>query len=216
MWSTLNKVTLRTAVSNASRRQLLHDFVSPIRLDLKRLLSRHRFTTGFLHDVRTMSSSVGQYQIIVKTGDRKQAGTDANIRIVLYDDKTSKKTQPAKLDNRFRDDFERGQIDKFNIKDPVDIHNISRIELWRDKHGISPNWFVDTIQVKNKQSSESFIFPIYRWIKDTVHYQIIHLDTFLPQNDPHPDQRQMEIDDKRKTYILTQKVPGLVAQVRFL
>lgn len=45
----------------------------------------------------------------------RYAGTDANVFIKIMGaggDETSR----AKLDNTFRDDFERGRVDKFKIK----------------------------------------------------------------------------------------------------
>lgn len=50
-----------------------------------------------------------------QTGSMKFAGTDANISIRITGaggDRTSR----AKLDNAFRDDFERGCTDKFRVK----------------------------------------------------------------------------------------------------
>ena len=54
-----------------------------------------------------------QYKIIVKTGDTAKAGTDADVRIQLIGKDAM--TKPTKLDNFFRDDFERGRTDKFLV-----------------------------------------------------------------------------------------------------
>lgn len=161
-----------------------------------------------------MSALKCSYDITVKTGDRKKAGTDANIYITLIDSDGGS-TFPTKLDNLFRDDFERGRTDKFTIKDPVDIKKIERIELWRDNAGIGAEWFVDTIEIKNAHSETPYIFPLYRWIKADYKYKISHMDNFLPQEDPQKIQRKMELEDKKNVYTLTQKVPGCVAQVSF-
>lgn len=160
-----------------------------------------------------IAASSSTYTIAVKTGDRKEAGTDANVHIVLHGP-DGQRTAPTRLDNLFRDDFERGRTDTFTVEDSVDIRNISKIELWRDKMGLASEWFVDTIQVENSASPEdTFVFPIYRWVKDTYRYSIAHLDTFLPGDDPNPHQRHMEIADKRSNYELAPKVEGMTAQV---
>ena len=43
-----------------------------------------------------------------------EAGTDADVKIQLIGKDSV--TKPTKLDNFFRDDFERGRTDKFDVK----------------------------------------------------------------------------------------------------
>ena len=162
-----------------------------------------------------MSKQTTKYEVKVKTGDRKKAGTDADVNIILYDD-LGQNSKTVQLDNRFRDDFERGRTDTFTFSDTIDLRYVVKIELWRDKKGLFDEWFVDTIQVRNIRYSDTFIYPVYRWIKAFHHYNIYNFDTFLPQDDPFQEQREMELDDKRVVYVAKQKIPGLVAQVSFL
>jgi hypothetical protein len=54
------------------------------------------------------------YKVVVKTGNTKAAGTDADVKIQLIGEESA--TKPTKIDNFFRDDFERGKSDKFIIK----------------------------------------------------------------------------------------------------
>ena len=157
------------------------------------------------------------YNIYVQTGDRRNAGTDANVRIKLHD-ADGNSSEPITLDNYFRNDFERGQLDKFRIpqdkvKSLVRFSKITRIELWKDNAGMGSDWFVDTIKVENLVTNDTFVFPIFRWIKSDFHYQINHLDTSLPQGDEFPNQRRMELEDKRWTYQYDQKVENGPAQV---
>lgn len=160
----------------------------------------------------TMAGKSVQYKVVVKTGDKKRAGTDANVQIILHDAK-GQKTKAAKLDNFLRDDFERGQIDKFTVKDTVSLDEIHQIELWRDDAGLYSDWFCDYVEVTIPRKNQEFVFPIYRWIRPEFHYEIQHLDTFLPQNDPHKAQRDMDLEDIKQKYQYTQRVPGLPCQV---
>lgn len=75
------------------------------------------------------------YKIKTKTGDRLGTGTNANIEIVLFDG-SGKHTKPAKLDNWFGDDFKRGNVDVFTIKDDTDIPEVTEIKLRRDAAGL--------------------------------------------------------------------------------
>ena len=152
-----------------------------------------------------------QYTVYVKTGDKKFAGTDANVYIVLYDS-GGNKTQEFHLDKFFRDDFERGQLDDFHLEDEVDLNNISELELWRDDYGFGDEWYVDYIQVHKNE--EIYSFPMFKWIKAHHHYLIPHLDTSLPQFHAHQEQRELELLEKQTYYQLCQKVPGCSMQVR--
>ena len=59
-------------------------------------------------------SEIVAYKVLIKTGDTAKAGTDADVKIQLIGRENS--TNPTKLDNFFRDDFERGRTDKFEVK----------------------------------------------------------------------------------------------------
>ncbi|KAH9509986.1 hypothetical protein Btru_044788, partial [Bulinus truncatus] len=160
----------------------------------------------------------GDFIIYVQTGDRRNAGTDANVKIIMHDE-FNNSSEPVTLDNYFRNDFERGCLDTFNVPSVKIRHlqrmgNIVRIELWRNDAGVASDWYVDKIVIENRVTNSSFVFPIFRWIKANYHYQIKHLDTSLPQNEEYPSQRKMELEEKRKAYEFDQKVPGAPVQVK--
>lgn len=60
--------------------------------------------------------------MVVHTGDRSGAGTDANVYIILYG--TLGDTGKRHLEQKGRNLFEQGQIDKFEIE-ALDLGNIS-------------------------------------------------------------------------------------------
>ncbi|XP_056021362.1 allene oxide synthase-lipoxygenase protein-like [Ostrea edulis] len=153
------------------------------------------------------------YDIKVKTGDRAGAGTDANTQIVLLDN-SGKKTKPATLDNWFRNDFERNQIDVFTIIDDTDIPEVTEIQLRRDEAGLYSDWFVEKVEVTNQKSGKTSVFPILRWIRPGVDTYFGRHDTFLPQSDPRPKQRNSELEEKRKLYEYEEKIPNLPVQIK--
>lgn len=61
-----------------------------------------RIFSHFRHD-----DSDRELIIHVTTGDRKRAGTDANVRMILYDEK-GQSTETIKLGHAFKNDHERG------------------------------------------------------------------------------------------------------------
>ncbi|XP_059168642.1 allene oxide synthase-lipoxygenase protein-like isoform X2 [Physella acuta] len=158
------------------------------------------------------------YMIYVQTGDRRNAGTDANVRIVMHDE-YGHSSLPITLDNYFKNDFERGCLDTFHvpsnkIKNLQRMGKIVRIEVWKDDAWAASDWYVDKIVIENRVTNNTFVFPIFRWIKAKYHYQINHLDTSLPQDEQYPEQRAMELSEKRKAYEFDQKVPDGPAQVK--
>lgn len=161
------------------------------------------------------SSKEAKFTIHVKTGDRLHSGTDANVRIVLKDS-SGNRTGELVLDKFFRNDFERGNLDSFSIKCPKHYGNdVVEIEFWRDNAGLASDWYVDRVSIENMKINETYVFPVYRWVKADFHYVIRHLDTSLPQFDSYVEQRNMELDDKRLSYQIIQKISGGPAQVWF-
>ena len=65
------------------------------------------------------------FEIIVKTGDVKGAGTDSNVYCKLYD-KSRNESHDIKLDCIWRDDFEKGSLDSFPVKN---IGHLGRLIL---------------------------------------------------------------------------------------
>lgn len=78
----------------------------------------------------------------------------------------------VKLDNFFWDDFECGQIDKFMVKDVVDLDEIYQIEFWCDDVGMYSDWFCDYVEVIINKKKQDFIFLIYCWICFEFYYFI--------------------------------------------
>ena len=150
--------------------------------------------------------------IYVKTGDRRGAGTDANVKVVLYDVKGTK-SPDISLTCNFRNDFERGQTDTFQCPPLGSVGDINVLELWRD--GTGSEWFCEVIMVNDARKEKCFYFPVHKWIKPERHYMIKQGDTSLPQYDPYLDQRNEELEQKRRSYQYSQQAPDLPVQVRY-
>ena len=62
------------------------------------------------------------FEVTVKTGDVKGAGTDANIYCTFIDEEGSR-SRDILLDCLLRNDFEKGNVDTFAI---TDVKNLSK------------------------------------------------------------------------------------------
>lgn len=153
-------------------------------------------------------SSKTDFIINVYTGNKKQAGTNSAVRCILHC-KDGEHSQLLNLDNILKDDFQRGACDKFDVPNDSTFgmtrnSKVVQIELWRERQCLecSPDWFVDRIEVVNRNLNETYVFPILRWIENHRRYMLEHLDTSLPMDDLHPAERQEELVRKRAEYMI--------------
>ncbi|XP_067663302.1 allene oxide synthase-lipoxygenase protein-like [Haliotis asinina] len=167
-----------------------------------------------------MSMSSGfnhEFVIHVRTGDVQGAGTDANVSVILHDEQGSS-TDKFHLDYFFRNDFERGNLDVFQLpKDKTaGLGKLRKLEIFRDDSGFGSSWYVERITVENKSNGDVYIFPVFRWLRPHYHYVFRENDTFLPQDDVQQEQRRLDLDEKRKVYEVDNSDVALPASVKDL
>ncbi|XP_060083712.1 lipoxygenase homology domain-containing protein 1-like [Ylistrum balloti] len=83
------------------------------------------------------------YQITVKTGDVRYAGTDANVFVKIYGEKGV--TKKLMLDDS-KNNFERNMTDDFTME-TVDVGSMSKILVGHDNAGVGAGWFLDNIKI---------------------------------------------------------------------
>lgn len=162
------------------------------------------------------SSLPPDYEIIVKTGDVKGAGTDANVYCALIcEDGT--RSRNLHLDCKWKNDFEKGNVDSFKVNDCAGLGTLTELEIWRDETGLGDDWYVEWIKVNRlafpADVDEPAIFPCNRWVKADRKLCITKFDCVLPQFDKHPEQRKKELEEKRQLYVMSRKAPGLPKQI---
>ena len=83
-------------------------------------------------------SELRRYDIEVHTGDKKGAGTNADVWIRLHDVRGGR-SMWCYLDVDFRDDFQLAGVDNFSFE-LSSLSRLQKIELWRNNEGWSPDW----------------------------------------------------------------------------
>lgn len=153
--------------------------------------------------------------ITILTGDVKGAGTDSNVYIMLISE-SGIQSREIHLDCRWRDDFEKGNVDSFKVGGISQLGSIGKILLWRDSSGLNDDWFVQWVKVKNLHALVDSVdcFPVNRWIRRDKRIVLTKYDCILPQFDENQEQRATEILEKRKTYGLRRRKPGIPKQVK--
>ncbi|CAL8345253.1 unnamed protein product [Lota lota] len=102
-----------------------------------------------------------RYEIIVITGDVKEAGTDANVFITIYG--VNGDSGKRQLRQKFRNLFERGQTDRF-VLEMLDMGELLRVTVEHDNSVSSAGWFLECVEVTNTANSVTTIFQCGKWL----------------------------------------------------
>uniref|UniRef100_A0A8C9YR90 Lipoxygenase homology PLAT domains 1 n=1 Tax=Sander lucioperca TaxID=283035 RepID=A0A8C9YR90_SANLU len=102
------------------------------------------------------------YTVRIKTGDKKYAGTDANVFMILYGTKDDTGIINLKASKTYRNKFERGMIDEF-IVEAVDIGPLKKLRVGHDNCG-SAGWFLDWVEIDAPSLGQKLRFPCGRWL----------------------------------------------------
>ncbi|GAB0202568.1 lipoxygenasey domain-containing protein 1 [Grus japonensis] len=103
------------------------------------------------------------YTVKVKTGDKKNAGTDANVFITLYGSKDDTGIVSLKASKINKNKFERGKIDEFTVES-VDIGDLKKIKIGHDNKGNSTGWFLEWVEIDAPSLGQCLKFPCGRWL----------------------------------------------------
>ncbi|CAG5986167.1 unnamed protein product [Menidia menidia] len=104
------------------------------------------------------------YTVRIKTGDKKYAGTDANVFMVLYGTKDDTGTITLKASKTHKNKFERGMTDEFTVE-AVDIGPLKKLRIGHDNRGGgSAGWFLDWVEIDAQSLGQKLRFPCGRWL----------------------------------------------------
>ncbi|KAL0979113.1 hypothetical protein UPYG_G00180880 [Umbra pygmaea] len=102
-----------------------------------------------------------KYEIIVITGDVKNAGTDSNVFITIYG--TNGDSGKRALKQKFRNLFERGKTDRF-VLEMLDLGELLRVKVEHDRSSLNPGWYLECVEVNNTANSVTTIFHCGKWL----------------------------------------------------
>jgi hypothetical protein len=91
------------------------------------------------------SDPLVRYKVAVTTGDRRGAGTDANVFITIFGENGDSGEQ--KLSGA-RNCFERNKTDVFGVE-CVDLGKIRKIRIGHDGTGFGAAWFLDKVHQRS-------------------------------------------------------------------
>ncbi|GLD72495.1 lipoxygenase homology domain-containing protein 1 [Lates japonicus] len=103
------------------------------------------------------------YTVRIKTGDKKYAGTDANVFMILYGTKDDTGIINLKASKTHKNKFERGMIDEFTVES-VDMGPLKKLRIGHDNCGGSAGWFLDWVEIDAPSLGQKLRFPCGRWL----------------------------------------------------
>uniref|UniRef100_A0AAQ5YYB8 Polycystic kidney disease 1a n=1 Tax=Amphiprion ocellaris TaxID=80972 RepID=A0AAQ5YYB8_AMPOC len=101
-----------------------------------------------------------KYEVQVKTGWSRGAGTTAHVGISLYGRES--RSGHRHLDSRGA--FARNALDIFHIATDASLGSVWKIRVWHDNKGLSPAWLLQYVLVKDLQTGSSFYFLVEEWL----------------------------------------------------
>jgi len=104
--------------------------------------------------------ALSMYKVTVITGDRRGAGTDANVYIYIFGDKGD---SGQKFLDKPGNCFERAQTDEFGLE-LFDLGELKKIRIGHDNHGFGASWFLDKVIIKNEKDGKEWFFLCGRWL----------------------------------------------------
>jgi len=116
----------------------------------------------------TTANKIITYKIAVKTANVENAGTDGDVTLNIIG--SNGQTLPRDLDN-FKNNFEAGDTDKFEIK-AIDVGKIEKIILSVSDKGINPDWVCESVTIRFGDPEERYYFAVNSVIKGGKSYEV--------------------------------------------
>ncbi|CAH1237995.1 PKD1L3 [Branchiostoma lanceolatum] len=102
-----------------------------------------------------------QYVITVYTGFRGNAGTTAEVTLVLYGSQYESPPFTLRDDNRCL--YEQGSVDSFLLSTEEPLGVLTHMRVWHNNAGFSPSWYLSQIVVVNRGTNAPDFFLCNRW-----------------------------------------------------
>uniref|UniRef100_A0A3B5A4B4 Lipoxygenase homology domain-containing protein 1-like n=1 Tax=Stegastes partitus TaxID=144197 RepID=A0A3B5A4B4_9TELE len=103
------------------------------------------------------------YTLKIKTGEKKYAGTDANVFAVLFGENDDTGIINLKACKNYKNKFEQGMINEFTVE-AVDLGDLEKLRIGHDNSGGSSGWFLDWVEIDAPSQGQRLRFPCGRWL----------------------------------------------------
>lgn len=133
-----------------------------------KLLSKAALVCGLA--ILPSAALADTFDVTVKTGKAKFAGTDANVWITLYSvmpaSQTAVDSGAIQLSNKGANAFKPGSTRTFRVTTPANVRlkNLYGMKVVQDKSGPEPDWYLESVEVKNVDDGKTVTFLCDGWL----------------------------------------------------
>ena len=103
-----------------------------------------------------------RYEVTVHTARGKNAGTSANVSILIAGEEGQSAAHMLKSTSRTC--LQPGSVDSFLITTSDCLGSLTYIRMWHDNTGKSPSWFVSQLVIRDVETDEKFFFLCNSWL----------------------------------------------------
>ncbi|KAK3253157.1 hypothetical protein CYMTET_37584 [Cymbomonas tetramitiformis] len=135
------------------------------------------------------------YKLEVHTSDLKNAGTDANVSVVVFGNKGMSGPRPLPAG---KEAFERGSVDYFVIETDNDLGELERLQIGHDDKGWFAGWHLSHVEVTSMTTNQTWLFPCQKWMDKKKEDKMIQRMLTVGQlsaaapSQPPPEQQQQQ------------------------
>ncbi|NXB14455.1 LOXH1 protein, partial [Rhagologus leucostigma] len=108
-----------------------------------------------------------EYTIKVYTGDKRGAGTDANVHIILFGNEDKSEVFQLSQPLEHQNPFERGKVDTFKIKTKK-LGSLRSIEIGHSGKGFASGWFLEKVEITDAASNSVHCFNCNRSVDQSI------------------------------------------------
>ncbi|XP_078665528.1 uncharacterized protein LOC144907954 [Branchiostoma floridae x Branchiostoma belcheri] len=102
------------------------------------------------------------YEVMVYTGTRANAGTSAEVFLVLRGELGQ--SVPYVLEDKTRITFKQGAVDTFVVTSDFHLGPIYAIHIWHNNIGPDPSWYLDQVIITDVQDDDKHTFLCKSWL----------------------------------------------------
>lgn len=102
------------------------------------------------------------YKIVVKTGDRLGASTEADVSIQLFGERGKSRPFPLKKSKLHKLPFRKSNTDVFEIE-TLDVGDVKAIQIGHSEPEIEYSWYMDYLRVEDHLNNISYNFECKDW-----------------------------------------------------
>jgi hypothetical protein len=113
---------------------------------------------------RTLTTEFNYYDVKIKTGNVKNAGTDAKVFVRL---KGTKGSSDLFYINSDKDDFEKNSITSQRLIVEKSLGDLLEVSVFQNNIGKNPGWYLEYVSVKDNHG-KSWKFNCNNWLAKTA------------------------------------------------